>query len=99
MSKFVVHLALKLSNFSVFYYTGRVKRKLIYEDRQSKFIKINPECKNELNRISSIFRERKFYLNVNGDNFIFHDVSGDGDCFYHSVLQPKTSITIIWQCN
>ena len=38
---------------------------------------------------NTVQNDKKIYLNLNESYFEFHDVDGDGNCFFHSVLRHK----------
>ena len=46
----------------------------------------NIQNKEQLHNNTFYLQDESIYLTYNGDDFKFIDVPGDGDCFYHSVL-------------
>ena len=62
---------------------------IIVEDQQRDgdcVIVENIQNKQQLHNNKFHVQDESIYLTYNGDDFKFIDVPGDGDCFYHSVL-------------
>ena len=47
------------------------------------------KCSRKSDNTNITLIDNDIIININGNYFKFIDVPGDGDCFYHSILQSK----------